>query len=362
MMREPIKPTDWHTIIAPTRLLLQTVEEPLVALWELFQANEQALAALEPPLGVVDFAPFAHLAVSGVDPQPAQAKPAPRRSSAHSSATSLLPTAGPPPIPASAPAAHRGATVVTLPNLAIADATPVFALPGRKSALAAVTSVATSHPPAQPLAPAAHQSGLHQSAYAATPVNPASAWQGDPRTVAQPTTQRVPESPASPAPAVTANGEGDRGVPMATMALLATLTDALFTLPVVTGPVVGGGEHSTGVGSHDMGESRAFSSQSRGLSMPVSAQGQVRPAPPLDFFEGNADNALAIQSFAPATRITALSSQAETLPRPGVDDGWLAAPPLATSAALSQPDGWTLAQLINDVLAEEARRHGVDLS
>lgn len=356
MIQDQIKSTDWHNTIAPTRALLQTVEEPLFVLWELFQANERALAALEPALGLVDFAPFAQLNVSHTDPQPAQPQPAPRRSTSRVPVPSSLPTAGPPPIPASAQATRRVATIAS-PNFAKADATPVFALPGRKSATAAVTSAATSCPTAQPLAFVAHQPGDE-----AAHINPASAWQGDQPTIVPPTAQRALENPTSPAPAVRANESKDRGAPVETMALLATLTDALFTLPMAKGSVVGDDQYPTREKSQDIGEPRPFSAQSPSPSLAMNSQGQTHPASSLAFAGGNTDHALAIPSFAPATRSTALSSLAETLPRASLDDGWPADSPSATAAALSQPDGWTLAQLINDVLAEEARRHGVDLS
>jgi hypothetical protein len=358
MIHDALKPTDWHPTIAPTRALLQVVEDPLGALWELFAANDIALAALEPMVDVVDFAPFAQLVVKAVEPKPAQVSPAPRRTHVHAAGVPPRPTAGPPSIPASAPTAQGETAVVAVPNLASADVTPVFALPGRKSTAAALPSATSGHATAQVLVSTAQRTANQARASQPMP----EAVQID-RVADQPTmTQPVLTQPAPPpVPTVIADGSGKQDVPVETMARLATLTETLLAMPAPNGPVVSGGAQLPGGRSHSLEASRTVQTQSVGPSLTVRALGQGE-APLVAFSDGHADPARVSQSFVPATPSASPPTLVDMLPRTSLDDGWPTASTPIAPASWSQPDGWTLAQLINEVLAAEARRHGVDLS
>lgn len=150
-------------------------------------------------------------------------------------------------------------------------------------------------------------------------------------------------------------GVPDPGDALSTMALLATVTDALLT----TAP--------------GMDEPAALQATEHAVSS---------PAPPPTLSPTPEPHSAAWPATPREDRVQTPMTQGPgfmatppvvgTLPAHGLsplaEGKWPSATatpfgePTAALSAPQSPDAWTLAQLINDVLAEEARRHGVDLS
>lgn len=384
--------------IDAVRTLLQTFQAELDTFAELSEAAVALLADLELPLGLVDFSPFAQRAGDEAATR-LSAPSAPHQGNGATAAKPLITTR-----PLSTPelAAQRE-PAARQPATATATATtPVFTLPRRASSPMPTSTIGASMPDPQTPTPG-DQGGAEAAALLATMtmVDTLTAALLDTTTIASPdsTSQfslgettllhpsvngerlsaagenggqppwptRLPVEQARPQaidPLVVNHGQlgqsvltspmtgADAGTALTTMALLATVTEALLTkIPEVTGqqaarPVPRLSPTVEPLGANWGGE------RTDGPAAPSGGRGQTPLTQGPDF--------------------TATAPAVGTLPAPNlspVTEGkWPSAiatsfgEPAASLSAPQLPDAWTLAQLINDVLAEEARRHGVDLS
>lgn len=342
--------------VRSVRALAKSLTAPLTGLEQLLQEADTLLVALTPPLAhLVEFAPFAQLTVSEPTGQPAATSPTARRRGAISPKPSPVVTAAPPPgpstvAPASGQTAPSGSDAVAPGQ----SAPPIFSLSDRKRTAAAPLINAHSFPPGvdRPLpaavpVPTQPDSAIMPGAYAAQALPIADA----------PHTQTAPPSPLleSEVPSAVGPAPSDMvgaAAPLATMPLLATLTSALLATPPPTAAAsLAAPPAATFVASRqasaatvDNSRGRAGFAQTDGetsalrLAMP---SGTVPALPP---------------SSSPASPPAAVPGlQADQAGEPFA--GWSVA-----AAPVTPPDAWTLAQLINEVLSAEARRHGVDLS
>lgn len=359
-----------HQSITAVRTILQAVQQPLGALAEALQTPEYLLAELAPSLGVVDFSPFAQLMVNEAEPrQPASQ--APLRSTgtapvatafaATTSQAPFMPTASPArpdtPLPAPPP-----------PDATPTKAPPVFALHNQKRAATVdrSSSVRATVSPGQSLVQLAAPTTplARNDTQLAEPRAPLSSqWQDSqpnmPVTTALSAEPRAPySSPLDDHPATLATSPLAAS-PLATMPLLATVVDSLLAAPPAA-PV----ESAT-----PQGASTNWAT-SLPLSSPGGMHGSVAPAPDQQTGLPTSDHLSApIEQPSRRPPLNALVADLTT---------WLTSWPTGAgenqptnqitnrvpSETINQPplDAWTLSQLINDVLAEEARRHGVDLS
>lgn len=366
-MGEPTDPMHQPDPIDAIRTLLQTVQGELDTFAELSAGAVELLAALERPLGLVDFSPFAQWTGNEAVTRPS----APPQGNGATAANPLITTR-----PRNTPelSAQQAATATA--------ASPVFTLPRRVPAPMPTSTIAASTPDTQTPTPG-DQAGAEAAVLltAMTMVDTLAAALLDTTAVASPDStarsslgestllhqlvngerlsatienneqppwpMRLPVEPTRPQvidPLVVNHGlpglsllpstTGQAGAAdaHATMALLATVTDALLTRATIA--------DAKPVAVQASAQAGTLSSL-----MPIlapTAESHRTPLPSI--------GTLPAPDFSPVTEGTWPSATAAPFAEPSAAS--LSAPP---------PDAWTLAQLINDVLAEEARRHGVDL-
>lgn len=342
--------------VRSVRALAKSLTAPLTGLEQLLQEADTLLVALTPPLAhLIDFAPFAQLTVSELTGQPASTPPTARRSGSASPAPSTVVTTAPPtrlsPVaPTRDQAAPTGSDAVTPGQ----SAPPIFSLADRKRTAAAPLNNAQLPPP-----------GVDRPLPAAIPAPDQPDWGTMPsahpaqtRPIANaPHTQTATAAPSLESGVLPATGSAPSGMveaaaPLATMPLLATLTSALLaTPPPMTvaslaaappvpafvasrqAPVASVDNFSMGVGfAQADGETNALRTAVSRDTMPALPLPSIPTSPPAAGAGLQTDQAG--EPFA----------------------GWSGA-----AVPVTQPDAWTLAQLINEVLSAEARRHGVDL-
>lgn len=351
--------------LAAVRALLQTVQTPLTAFTALLQTPEQILTELAPVLAVVDFAPLAALTGPAGEPTPTVAQPAHRATAA-------------PPVTQPAVTAARQRPAASLPpaTLASTPSSPVASTlaatqPGRSAQSSAPAGAAPKLTP--PVFPLQSQPRVAKADLSPAPVLSAASPDlsspvlssssllptGEPGQLGRDTTflagaDPSPTQAATVPMAVSAPLSTPPAVPpLAAMSLLATVVERLLAVPAPVAPVAAprGGMPPVPVAS--------ASAAPPGVELPWPVREQPSVA------------ALAGQSARPSEQLPPTASGASTKPDlstvlaswPTVGHETGASLPLTPGAGgATPPDAWTLAQLINDVLSEEARRHGVDLS
>lgn len=342
--------------VRPVRALAKSLTAPLAGLEQLLQEADTLLLALTPPLEqLVDFAPFAQLTVSELTGQPASAPSPVRRSgstlSRSSTAVTAAPSTGPLTVaPANVQPAPTSSDPVTLGQ----SAPPIFSLSDHKRT--AAPPLINTHPP-QPGVdrpwPAANPGPDQPDSSAMPGAYPAQALPIADAPHIQ-TAAGVPplESEGLLAPSPAPSGMVGAAAPLAAMPLLVTLTSALLATPP-----------PLGVASLAAAPAAAFVP-----SRPASAVSRDHSSAPVGFAQ--TDGVISEQreavpngpppalppSATPIAHPAAIAAlQADQADAPFA--GWSVA-----AAPVTPPDAWTLAQLINEVLSAEARRHGVDLS
>lgn len=356
-MNEQTDSLNQHHVLAAVRALLQTVQEPLAPLAEALQAPDQLWADLTPALDVVAFSPFAELTVSTPEAQQPAAKPPLRATGVPPVATatgalanqSALPLAALPSQPRLAPPAASANTLRYTP------VTLVFALPSQKRAATVADSLA-----AQAVA-----STAQPGTYPATP-SPI-AMTADTMTKAEHSAPRLDSGQsmslvrpnALPIDPVADNHTMASTPPLATMTLLATVADSLLAV-TPSARLEPAAHQAPGMAGSAPIPTPSLLPANGSLQWPVDHE----PALHRPFAPGQPIAAPASPSSLPLPSNTPMAAFSSLLPE------WPAArgdnqptdQPTTQPPNHPTPDPWTLAQLINDVLAEEARRHGVDLS
>lgn len=340
--------------VRSVRALAKSLTAPLTGLEQLLQEADTLLVALTPPLAhLVEFAPFAQLTVSEPAVQPAATSPTARRSGAISPRPSTMVTAASPPesstvAPASGQTAPSGRDSVAPGQ----SAPPIFSLSDRKRTAAAPLNNAHLPP-----------SGVDRPVLAAIPVPDQPDWVTTPgaypaqtQLIADaPHTQTAVGAPSFESGVLPATGSAPSGMveaaaPLATMPLLATLTSALLATPppmtvasLATAPaaVFVASRQTPTVSVDNFSVGADFAQTDGGTSAPHTAM-------PRDTLPTLSPPSI------PAS-LPAAGLQTDQAGEPFA--GWSVA-----TAPVTPPDAWTLAQLINEVLSAEARRHGVDLS
>ena len=170
---------------------------------------------------------------------------------------------------------------------------------------------------------------------------------------------------AMPTPATVATADGALAE---TMALLAGLTDTLLTSPKAGNtaqtaahtPEKGGQPSASTAPTPSMPAQQPVTGFGGSSTWPTAAK-TVHSQAPL-----SPPTPMATPGIAAEAGRGGIPFSEETGPSVLLTGALAASPALSVETLaggpLAPPDAWTLAQLINDVLAEEARRHGVDLS
>ena len=342
--------------VRSVRALAKSLTAPLTGLEQLLQEADTLLVALTPPLAhLIDFAPFAQLTVSEPAGQPAATAPTARRSGAISPRPSTMVTAAPLPEPSIvAPTRDQAAPTGSDAETPRQSAPPIFSLADRKRTAAAPLNNAQLPP-----------SGVDRPLPSAIPAPDQPDWGTMPsahpaqtRPIANaPHTQTATGAPSLESGVLPATGSAPSGMvgaaaPLATMPLLATLTSALLATPppmtvasLATAPpapvfVASRQASAASVDNFSMGA---------GFAQTDSETNAPRTAVPHDTLP-----AVTPLSIAYARPAASAGLQTDQAGEPFA--GWSVA-----AAPVTPPDAWTLAQLINEVLSAEARRHGVDL-
>jgi len=367
-MNEPTDAPNQHQLLTAVRVLVQTAQEPLAPLAEILQAPDQLLADLTPALAVVAFSPFAGLPVSSPEAQQSVPKPPLRSTGAPpvapatgvtASQSALPPVVLPSPQPLAPPVASANALNST-------TVTPVFVLPSQpRTATSTVSPLQRAAAfPAQPVAQPAMLSPIAMAANTTVKADHG-----------MPLLESGQSGLAGRPNALSDDKVGDNheiaAPPLAAMTLLATIVDSLLT---------------TASSARLEPAARQESGMTGPSSMPSIPAPSLLPAS--GHLPRSVDHELALQPLRSANQPVAASTDpssfaalpidAPTAPFASLLAEWPAArgenQPInqSTNQPINQrgfpsdshptPDPWTLAQLINDVLAEEARRHGVDLS
>lgn len=411
-MGEPSNTTKQPDTLDAVRTLLQAVQSPLTSWSELLDAAAGVLADLDPPLALVAFSPFAALRIPEADERPPASQPLAQQRVAPAAPTAgigasttkpvfALPTRKQEPT-ALAPTVVRN-TASAAVALAQDHAGPQQTAPGDHGSAAAQALLSTMtqfatltdtllagspvtraeqaitpdrHEATAPVLPMAQRRQAVQDDGLLT----ASADRVAPLWAAQPPgADKSPMAtllaaadgaswPAMTTPATVATADGAL---TETMTLLAGLTDALLTSPKVENvthtapPTPEKGalpsastpsssytpEHATGFGGSSSLPTAAKAVHTQApisSSTPTATSGVAAEAGRgmMPFPEGMGPSIMLMDALAASPALSAEALSPETL----------------ACGPLAPPDAWTLAQLINDVLAEEARRHGVDLS
>lgn len=413
-MGEPSNTTKPPDTLDAVRTLLQDVQAPLTTWSELVDAAAGVLADLDPPLGLVTFSPFAELRTPEVVDRAPASQPLARQRVAPAAPTADIAVSTAKPVFALPP--RKRESTALAPTVVRNTASPAVALDQRHAAqqqtasgdqdaaaaqalLSTMTQFATVTDTLlagsavtgaeQATTPDRHEAtapalvmAQHRQAVPGGELSTASVDRGTPLPAAQPPGVGKLQMPT---PLAVADGASWQtsisqetvatadGVFVGTMALLANLTDTLLTsakagnavhtaphtpekgaLPSAStapSPSMPEQQHATGFGSSSTWPTVAKTAHTQApLSPPTPATTPGITAEAaregIPFPEGTGPSVMMTGALAasPALSVEALS--VETL----------------AGGPLAPPDAWTLAQLINDVLAEEARRHGVDLS
>ncbi|MCE7983500.1 MAG: hypothetical protein DYG89_20195 [Caldilinea sp. CFX5] len=344
------------------RALLQTVQEPLVLLAEVLQAPDQLVADLTPTLDVVTFSPFAGLTVSTLEAQQPTPKPPLRSTGASPVATAMGAPASPSMLPPAAltslPRLAPPVAAVNAPSSTIV--TPVFALTSQKqtATFTASSPASTAAAPEQQLAPPTTSSPIAMVANTLAKAEPSA-----PLLDSGPS--GLPVKPNGlPNDHVGDNQKMATVPPLTTMTVLATVVDSLLnTTPAAhLGPVA---RREPGMAEASSMAAPSVLSAGGNIQWPVGHEPAVHPSfatdQPVAASVGQSSLTLPPLN-APIPHFAGMLAEwptaaSENQPTHGVPFG-------TTTQLTNQPplDPWTLSQLINDVLTEEARRHGVDLS
>lgn len=332
--------------VRPVRALAKSLTAPLTGLEQLLQEADTFLVALTPPLAhLVEFAPFAQLTVSEPPSQPAATPPTARRSGATAPSPSTMVTAASPTGPSPVASASGQTAPASSHSVALGQsAPPIFSLSERKrTAVAPLTGTHSPQPGVDRPLPAAIPAPTQPDSTALPGAYPAQALP-----IADvPHTQTAPLV-AGPAP----SDMVEAAAPLAAMPLLATLTSALLATPP-----------PTAAASLAAPPAATFVA-SRQASAATVDNSSVRAGFAQTDGETSAPRAVVPRGTVPAvTPPSSPASPPAAVPGLQADQagepfaGWSVA-----AAPVTQPDAWTLAQLINEVLRAEAHRHGVDLS
>jgi len=377
-MGEPSNPTKQPHILDAIRTLLQDVQSPLTTWSELLDAAAGVLADLDPPLDLVAFSPFAVLRTPAIVEPPPASQPLPRQRVAPAPPTAAITASTTKPVFALPP--HKRASTAAAPTVVQNTATAAVALaqgytgqqqtaPGGQDS-AAVQALLTTVTQVATLTDTLLTGSLAAGASSVVPLSVAHPPSADNSGV--PTPLAVADGAfwqTIMAPATVATADGALAE---TMARLAGLTDTLLTSP--------NAENAAQTALH-MPEKGVLSSAST-APLPSRPEQQVTGFGGTSTWPTAAKTAHTQAPLSPPTPTTApgIATEAvrggipfpeETEPRVMLTGALAASPARSvearsfetlTGGPLAPPDAWTLAQLINDVLAEEARRHGVDLS
>ena len=342
--------------VRSVRALAKSLTAPLTGLEQLLQEADTPLVALTPPLAhLVDFAPFAQFTLSEPASQPPATPPTARRSGAISPRPSTMVTAVPPTGPSTVAPANVQSAPTGSGSVALGQsAPPIFSLANRRRTAAAPLTNTHSSPPGIDRPEPTTIPGPDQPDSAA--MSGTYPTQGLPIADA-PHTQTAPPSPPLESGVLPATGSAPSGMvgaaaPLATMPLLATLTSALLaTPPSTTAASLAAVPAAASVTSWQAPTASVDNSRAHtGFAQTDGETSASRTAAPRYTMP-----ALPLPSIPMSPPAAIAGLQAEQADAPF--EGWSVA-----AAPVTPPDAWTLAQLINEILSAEARRHGVDLS
>ncbi len=349
-----------HQLLSAVRALLAAVQQPLGPLDDALEVPEQLLAELAPALAVVDFSPFAQLTVNAAESHQSPPQPPQRSTSAPPVVSAFTAAMSQPPHEAPLSPTRPDAVPQPAPmsDLTKTLATPIFALPSQKRATMvgassmARDSVSSGHSLAQPVTAQATPVTASPVGNAGRSAPLASHGHGGPE-------RGLAAAPLSAEQTVQQRDafvgvDSVAASPLATMSLLATIVDGLLA----TTPA----EHLESMATQGSNAPGALSPPSASrmhwptIVEPTNAS-ILPPTVPAPLSSRQSPVGAMLRSASTADLTTLLTGwptvSAEHQPTNGGSSGTTTHP---------TPDPWTLAQLINDVLAEEARRHGVDLS